>query len=277
MTHKELLARIKSLDIATIKRMSHGSLAKLTDRFEEALVRAILCLTNSNSEQLELIKAVKEGYKNWKKENNFMWGTFPKSDDYPQYMDQMMLDIECGMIITKDGAVFQSPAPKILQAKRDLQDYSTITSEMRKALFATPNPKQSKDEHLQQRVAALKKDLNEARDMLKQKDAQLKELQQENEQLRSQLDDDEEPDEEISLHDKVRLELLLQLMKKDGADLNKHGNKTKAAQVMQAITNLPITTCKNYCSNQDLSAYAHEEEILMFNTKLRVLGMQTSL
>ena len=113
--------------------------------------------------------------------------------------------------------------------------------------------------------------------MLKQKDAQLQELQQENEQLRSQLDDDEEPDEEISLHDKVRLELLLQLMKKDGADLNKHGNKTKAAQVMQAITNLPITTCKNYCSNQDLSAYAHEEEILMFNTKLRVLGMQTSL
>ena len=67
--------------------------------------------------------------------------------------------------------------------------------------------------------------------------------------------------EEIDWHDKVRLDVLLRLMVKDGADLEKHGNKMKAAKIMQSITGLPLQTCKNYCTNRDLNITIHSEEI----------------
>ena len=83
--------------------------------------------------------------------------------------------------------------------------------------------------------------------------------------------------EEITLHDKVRLDLLLRLMKNDGANTDKHGNKTIAAQLMQSITGLPLQTCKNYCSNRDLNVKTHSEEVLKMNTLLQALGMKIRL
>ena len=86
-----------------------------------------------------------------------------------------------------------------------------------------------------------------------------------------------ETSEDINWSDKVRLDLLLRLMKKDGANIDKYGNKTKAAQIMQMITGLPISTCTNYCTNQDLSVSHHEEEILALNSKMQALEMETRL
>ena len=83
--------------------------------------------------------------------------------------------------------------------------------------------------------------------------------------------------EDIKFHDKVRLELLLRLMKKDGADLDKYGNKVKAADIMKSVTSLPLQTCKNYCTDPKLSTKEHEEEILRLNTKLQALGMKIRL
>ena len=83
--------------------------------------------------------------------------------------------------------------------------------------------------------------------------------------------------EEIDWHDKVRLDVLLRLMVKDGADLEKHGNKMKAAKIMQSITGLPLQTCKNYCTNRDLNITIHSEEILKMNTLLQSLGMEIRL
>lgn len=83
--------------------------------------------------------------------------------------------------------------------------------------------------------------------------------------------------EEIDWHDKVRLDVLLQLMENDGANLEKHGNKMKAAKIMQSITGLPLQTCKNYCSNRDLNTTTHNEEILKMNTLLQALGMEIRL
>ena len=83
--------------------------------------------------------------------------------------------------------------------------------------------------------------------------------------------------EDIKFHDKVRLELLLRLMKKDGADLDKYGNKVKAAEIMKSVTSLPLQTCKNYCTDPKLSTKEHEEEILRLNTKLQALGMKIRL
>ena len=88
---------------------------------------------------------------------------------------------------------------------------------------------------------------------------------------------DDDVAEDITLHDKVRLDLMLRLMKDNGANLDKHGNKTKAAQLMQSITGLPLQTCKNYCSDPHLNTTTHSEEILKMNTLLQALGMKIHL
>lgn len=108
-------------------------------------------------------------------------------------------------------------------------------------------------------------------------------LIKENEQLKNQIEllqqqiEEERSSEDINWHDKVRLDLLLRLMKKDGADLDKHGNKTKAAEVMRSVTSLPLQTCKNYCSDSNLNTKEHEDEILKLNSKLQALGMEIRL
>lgn len=96
-------------------------------------------------------------------------------------------------------------------------------------------------------------------------------------ELLKQQNEEKEYSEDIKFHDKVRLELLLRLMKKDGADLDKYGNKVKAAEIMKSVTSLPLQTCKNYCSDPQLSTKEHEEEILRLNTKLQALGMKIRL
>lgn len=88
---------------------------------------------------------------------------------------------------------------------------------------------------------------------------------------------DDDAIKEISLHDKVRLDLLLRLILNDGANLEKHGNKVKAALIMQSITGLPLQTCKNYCSNRDLNIRQHNNEVLQMNTLLQALGMEIRL
>ena len=96
-------------------------------------------------------------------------------------------------------------------------------------------------------------------------------------ELLKQQNEEKGYSEDIKFHDKVRLELLLRLMKKDGADLDKYGNKVKAAEIMKSVTSLPLQTCKNYCSDPQLSTKEHEEEILRLNTKLQALGMEIRL
>ena len=96
-------------------------------------------------------------------------------------------------------------------------------------------------------------------------------------ELLKQQNEEEGYFEDIKFHDKVRLELLLRLMKKDGADLDKYGNKVKAADIMKSVTSLPLQTCKNYCTDPKLSTKEHEEEILRLNTKLQALGMKIRL
>ncbi len=106
-------------------------------------------------------------------------------------------------------------------------------------------------------------------------------LEEENNRLIDELEKQNQAtdviDENVSWHNKVRLDLLLCLMKADGMDLDKPGNKATAARIMQAITNLPISTCKNYCSNQNLNRKEHEDEIVKLNIKLQTLGMKSRL
>lgn len=76
-----------------------------------------------------------------------------------------------------------------------------------------------------------------------------------------------------SCHDKVRLEMTLRLLENGGLDLAKHGNKAKTARILQKITGLPLSTCKNYCTNRDLSHEVHKSEISDINKELNILGL----
>ncbi|MBO6187231.1 MAG: hypothetical protein J6O23_01855 [Prevotella sp.] len=123
-----------------------------------------------------------------------------------------------------------------------------------------------------------------------EKDAKINELLKENAALREQLsklqeggkeasEDDSEEDALNTLlpHDKVRLDVLLKLMEKDGLILEKYGNKTKAAKLMHKLSGLPLSTCKNYCTNRDMNVSTHREEILEINTLLHDLEMSLHL
>lgn len=103
-------------------------------------------------------------------------------------------------------------------------------------------------------------------------------LEAERDELKNRIHS-EVPDEQeaINWHDKVRLDLLLRLMKKDHVNLDQHGNKTKAAHIMKMVTGLPLQTCKNYCSSPNLNTTEHQDEVLKVNTELQALDMTIRL
>ena len=103
-------------------------------------------------------------------------------------------------------------------------------------------------------------------------------LREENERLTREREEmeSEGPAEEIELHDKVRLEVLLQFMEYSGLKLEK-GKKKQVAEVMRAITSIPISTCRNYCSNRGVNTNLHEDEVVRLIVKLRSIGINVHL
>ena len=102
--YSHLLERIKGLNTTIIEEMSPDVMANLTDGFEEPLVREMLYTTCINYEQRTIIKAVKTAYKNWKRSTDRYWGDLPLFPEiYPQYMEELQMDIECGCVVTAKG------------------------------------------------------------------------------------------------------------------------------------------------------------------------------
>jgi len=107
--YSHLLERIKGLNATIIERMSPDVMANLTDGFEEQLVREMLYTTHNNYEQRTIIKAVKTAYKNWKRSTDRYWGDLPLfPEKYPQYMEELQMDIECGCVVTAKGLSYVS-------------------------------------------------------------------------------------------------------------------------------------------------------------------------
>ena len=109
--YSHLLERIKGLNATIIERMSPDVMANLTDGFEEQLVREMLYTGNVNYEQRKIIKAVKTAYKNWKRSTDRYWGDLPLfPENYPQYMEELQMDIECGCVVTAKGTFCEASA-----------------------------------------------------------------------------------------------------------------------------------------------------------------------
>ena len=120
-----------------------------------------------------------------------------------------------------------------------------------------------------------KPDSNSREYQLEAENAQLKE---DVIRLTRQIEDNQKEEivEEAIWHDKVRLELLLRMLENDGTDMQ-DVVKARVAEVLRVITKLPISTCKNYCTNRDLNIKVHEEEVLKLNSILQAIGMEIRL
>ena len=275
MSHEELLGRIKNLNVSLVEDMSSDTLAMLTERFSETLVRAIMCRTQDNHTQKKIFTKIKSSYKSWKKATNVMWGTMPNMEVYPDWMDKMQLDVECGMIITEDGRI---PAPKSPTAKIPTALDTLGTGVLFQEIYGKTHPASTDNPPIKEIVYNISTKKPAKTQETAQLQARIKELEAENASLRKQLEDyqSEDPAEEIEWHDKVRLELLLRLLENSGTDME-NVRKIRVAEVMRSVTNLPISTCKNYCSNRILSTSTHEEEILKLNSKLQAIGISILL
>ena len=103
--YSHLLDRIKTLDASKIVKISPEIVAKLTDDFSESLVREMLYTESMNQEQRIIIHAVKSAYKNWKQNTDQFWGNPPLFPErYPEYLEDLQTDIECGMVVTTKGS-----------------------------------------------------------------------------------------------------------------------------------------------------------------------------
>ena len=98
--HLHLLDRIRNLSVSIIENMSSDAMAMMTDGFNESLVRNVLYVGKTNREQRKIIKCIKDNYKCWKKETEMFWGTLPQLEVYPDFILELQMDIECGMVVT---------------------------------------------------------------------------------------------------------------------------------------------------------------------------------
>lgn len=103
-----LLDRIKNLDVSTIENMSPDVMAIITDNFNESLVRNVLYIGETNTEQRRIIRCIKNKYRIWKQARDNYWGKHPLFEVYPKYLSELQMDIECGMVVTVDGSVPES-------------------------------------------------------------------------------------------------------------------------------------------------------------------------
>lgn len=128
MNHLKLLDRIKLLNFSRIMAMSPDVMAMLTDGFDESLVRNVVYIGPTNMAQCDIIKKIKDDYKHWKEETDFMWRN-SMYETYPKYIEDLQLDIECGIFITpkndnkeSDDPISNNHITKQIEAKIAEQD-----------------------------------------------------------------------------------------------------------------------------------------------------------
>lgn len=108
MDYSHLVDRIRNANSSVFTKMSPESMARLTDGFKEPLVREMLYTRGVNEQQLELILAIRKAYIDWKKSIEPLWGMPMYPVKYPEYLEDLKMDIELGMVVTKDGTFRES-------------------------------------------------------------------------------------------------------------------------------------------------------------------------
>lgn len=112
------------------------------------------------------------------------------------------------------------------------------------------------------------------------------ELQEEIKALKQELEELSQPVDGFYATQKVRMELALQLMEKAGMNLDSHGCKIKAAQVLSMMLDIKspnngkgneAKTCAQYVSSRDYNHNRHKETIDKLNPLLKDLNIDIQL
>lgn len=289
-THLDLLDRIKNLDVYDIDSLSPDVIARVTDDFDESLVRNLIYKGLTRNRQKEIIKSIKNSYKTWKKNKDFTWGIFPSTEVYPDFINDLEMDIECGFIITPDG----KKSDKDYRRKQLIQDRiinsnNSVSKRIQKAVLNSIEEEDDDEEEDDNAIQKLSINNDHTQDdnqkIIEKQEKRIKELEKEVNELKGQTERANELENEvnelkellntnaesISWHDKVRLELALRFMEEAGCNLNIHGNKARAARIINTITGLPFSTCSNYATNRNLNTNTHKEEVAKINSALQAL------
>lgn len=129
MEKGELAKRLMSVDYPIIEQMSPEIIAKLTNSFEESYVKLILYKGKNNAEQRKMIIFIKSAYKKWKKNTDMIWGSLPMYEHYPDYLENLQLDIECGKFIMDETGPDETEEDVFEKKMDDYMERHTMTPE----------------------------------------------------------------------------------------------------------------------------------------------------
>ena len=279
--YQRLISRIKNLKVSTIENMSFDVMAMITDNFNESLVRNILYIGKTNTEQRKIIKCIKNNYKSWQKDTDMFWGSLPQMEVYPKFLIELQTDIECDMVVTDKGSVPESElyplmtVPTLGATFHKLGGLSALakTSAIESYAREQRDIDAKKTKQLKEKdktIAELKAKVKELQDELKERD--------EDDTSKEETDTSSEEFMSMPVHQKVQLELLMKFIEKEIPDFEKiYGHKTKVACLLEIITGLSTQICKNYVTYRNLNKETHEEEIENANRLLKALNISFQL
>lgn len=176
MDPEGLLERIKKLDEQIIEKMSPDVMARLTNNFDELLVRNLLYSATTNHQQRKLIKKIRENYRLWKKDTDMMWGSLPQLQTYPEFLEDLKMDIECGMVINEKGTFPEGGARlEISLIPTGAKPLKALHKESQSTLPSDKEKNTEKDQSGLTDLQARIKELQEELDTEKAKNAKLEE------------------------------------------------------------------------------------------------------
>lgn len=279
--HLNLLYRIKNLNVSLIENMSSDVMANLTDYFEESLVRNVVCVGTTNTQQRIIIKKIKGDYKHWKEKTDILWKN-ALFETYPRYMENLQLDIECGNVVTERG-VFREDRAKLTISliSPTAKPVGTINETIEKIPQEIPQSENKIEKKKAERETHTDTTCdNKLESRIKELVEENKSLNELTKNLQKKLDEANTIPESITAQQRVRMELARLLMEKAGINetvLDKWGNKDKAGTIMSIISDITPTTCKTYLSDPIINKGYHEKTIFNINTLLEALGLDFKL
>lgn len=207
MKREDLLKRIELLDYLKISKMSPEVLRRLTDNFKEPLVLKLVAKGNTNSSQRIILSSVKKAYGEIQRTTTFLW-----DGQYPEYLEDLQLDIECGRLITDE----EEEQKKNEKKMDDYMAKHTMTEEdIDKAISGTESITVT-DEKSSETIAALEKSIKELEEKNKVLYSENKELKEQLTQKPTAVENTEEMDslkkesERVSKeHEEMIVELLI--------------------------------------------------------------------
>ena len=237
-TKEELLEIISRLQPSNIMVMSNAVITGITRDYEEPFVKSLISKGRTNSEQRQLFRVIKAAADAYCYRIGYAVSF--------NYLNDIQIELECGMVINENGQA------EFIDKNKDKANVSPRVKEQGPC---NKKLKNDRNEELKSKIDDLEGQLKDMKDALSVY----------------------EQGDNIELHDKVRLELLLRFIEENGIELQKRGNKARAARLLQMITELPSSTCRNYMTNRDLNTQTHNEEILKIDTELQALGISVRL